>query len=58
MQGLLDEADWALCGIFISDFVYSPRQLILKTIIIIVVDWKRGNAYLQIEKRFLIDDFE
>ena len=56
MQGLLDTADLAFCGIFTSVFVYSPWQPIFKPIRIIVVDWKGGNAYLQIERRLLIDD--
>ena len=56
MQGLLDAADLALCGILTLGFVYSPRQPILKPIMIIVVDWKGGNAYLQIERKLFIDD--
>ena len=56
MQGLLDAANLALYGILILVFVYSPWQPILKPIMIIVVDWKGRNAYLQIERRLLIDD--
>ena len=29
---------------------------IFELIMILVVDWKGGNAYLQIERRLLIDD--